>query len=92
MEFTNIDELTSEKTNQTETRREKFLDELEEKVDNIKDTYVYIKSLAKYYWVETQIFFNTNDVMNNILVSQKELKAMREYSIIESYNRLVYRK
>jgi len=92
MNFTNIDELTYSNSNQTETRKENFLNELEEKIDNIKDTYVYIKSLAKYYWVETQIFFNTNDVMNNILVSQKELKTMREYSVIESYNTLVYRR
>ena len=92
MDFTNIDELTSKQSNQIETSENKFLNELEKKIDNIKDTYVYIKSLAKYYWVETQIFFNTNDVMNNILVSQKELKTMREYSVIESYDTLVYRK
>ncbi|MFK7779775.1 MAG: DUF5906 domain-containing protein [Candidatus Gracilibacteria bacterium] len=92
MKFENIEELTSKKVKKTGSKQNLFLDELEEKVDNIKDTYVYIKSLAKYYWVQAKIFFSPNDVINNILVTPKELKTMREYSIIETYDSLVYRK
>jgi len=71
MEFKNIEKLNVEE--------DEFILSLSEKFKKMKDTYVYIKSLAKYYWVESQIFFTPNDVMNNLLLSPKELKSMRQY-------------
>jgi hypothetical protein len=74
MKFNKIDEL-----DKTISRKERFEEELAEKLENIKDTYIYIKSLAKYYWLEKQIFFSPADVQNNLLLSSKELNKTRQY-------------
>jgi len=74
MKFNKIDEL-----DKTISRKERFEEELAEKLKNIKDTYIYIKSLAKYYWLEKQIFFSPSDVQNNLLLSSKELNKSRQY-------------
>lgn len=87
MKFNKIDEL-----DKTISRKERFEEELAEKLKNIKDTYIYIKSLAKYYWLEKQIFFSPSDVQNNLLLSSKELNKSRQYWIIETYDSLIYKK
>lgn len=74
------------------SREDIFLEKLSEKIEEIKDTYIYVKSLAKYYWVEAKIFFTTNEVCNNLLLSSKELWKMREFWIIKDYDNLVYKK
>jgi hypothetical protein len=57
MDFKNI-----EKLSENQTKENKFLERLEEKMSEIKDTYIYIKSVAKYYWVEAKTFFSPADV------------------------------
>jgi hypothetical protein len=74
MEFKNI-----EKIENKISREDRFLDELAEKFEDIQDSYIYIKSLAKYYWVEAKVFFSPADTQNNLLISQKELKNVRQY-------------
>ncbi|USN59198.1 MAG: hypothetical protein H6767_03820 [Candidatus Peribacteria bacterium] len=74
MEFSNIDKLEKKIS-----REDKFLDDLAIKLEDVKETYIYIKSLAKYYWVEAKLFFSPNDVQNNTLLSNKELKLVRQY-------------
>lgn len=86
MNFKNIESLDKE-TN----KEEKFLSELEEKMQDIKDTYIYVKKQAKYYWVEEKTFFSAWDVQNNLLLSQKEIKKVREFWLIPTYKDLVYR-
>lgn len=87
MEFNNI-----EKIEKTMSREEKFLEELAEKFEDIQDSYIYIKNLAKYYWIEAKVFFSSADTQNNLLLSQKELKNVRQYGLIETFDNLVYKK
>lgn len=87
MEFSNIDKLEKKIS-----REDKFLDDLAIKLEDVKETYIYIKSLAKYYWIEAKLFFSPNDVQNNTLLSNKELKLVRQYWLISTYDNLVYKK
>ena len=55
---------------------DKFNDRLEELTEILAkshDTYAYIKSVAKYYWIEKRKFFRPMDVSNNLMCSNKEL-------------------
>lgn len=90
MKYENIERLVKKK--EINNSQDNFLIKLEEKIEEIKDTYIYIKCLAKYYWVENKIFFSPHDVCHNLLLSQKELSAMRQYWLIETYDNLVYKK
>jgi hypothetical protein len=92
MNLNNVVELINETSNKSKTDKSNFLDRLESKLDNITDTYIYVKSLAKYYWVEARIFFSPSDVCHNLIISQKELSAMRQYGLIETHDSLVYKK
>ena len=87
MDFKNI-----EKLSENQTKENKFLERLEEKMSEIKDTYIYIKSVAKYYWVEAKTFFSPADVWNNLLLTPNEIKTAREFWNIKTYNNFTYRK
>ena len=79
----------------------KFLLQQEEKrksntlVEQVKasnETYVYIKAVSKYYWVELNKFFNPIDVCNNLMISNKQLQELRQNDIIKDYDNLTYRR
>lgn len=93
-ELKNIEELMWDKkdnnSNKHIPKEDKFLDELPGKIDNFKDTYIYVKTKAKYYWVEKRIFFSPNDICNNLNISLKELRDMRSTWIIEEFNDITY--
>lgn len=67
-----------------------FTDRLENISDELKDTYCYIKSVAKYYWKEQKRFFRPADVANNIMCTNKELNWLRHYGIINTYDNICY--
>jgi hypothetical protein len=50
-----------------------FAERLEEISSQLSDTYVYIKSVAKYYWKEQKKFFSPRDVANNIMCTNADL-------------------
>ncbi len=69
---------------------EKLDERLEEISSELLDTYIYIKSVAKYYWKEQKKFFNPRDVANNIMCTNKELNWLRTYWIIDTYDNICY--
>lgn len=69
---------------------DKFADRLEYLSTELIDTYCYIKSVAKYYWVEQKRFFRPADVANNIMATNKELNWLRQYWIINTYDNICY--
>jgi len=70
---------------------------MEEEIENIQErllenseTYTYIKSVAKYYWLEMKTFFSPAQTSNNIRCSSKILDKLREYNIIKDYKNICY--
>jgi hypothetical protein len=57
----------------TSDRFNQRLDEISEDLAKSYDTYAYIKSVAKYYWIEKRKFFRPMDVANNLMCSNREL-------------------
>ena len=81
--------MTNEKKKETpEERRERLLDVMEE----IDDTYIYVKYLARFYWLEQKKFFHINDVANNLLRSAKVLNELRDDELMDTYDNVCYRK
>ena len=70
----------------------KRLTELSEELANGFDTYAYIKSVAKYYWIEKRKFFRPPDVANNLMCTNRELNWLRAYWIIATYDDICYYK
>ncbi len=71
----------------------KFAERLEKITEALAksfDTYAYIKSVAKYYWIEKRKFFRPPDVANNLMCSNRELNGLRSYDIIKTYNDICY--
>jgi|SaaInlStandDraft_7_1057024.scaffolds.fasta_scaffold04075_2 phage/plasmid-associated DNA primase len=54
------------------------------------ETYIYIKYLAKYMWVEKKKFFNSWEVLNNLMVRPDSLRQFRLSWDIATYNDLTY--
>lgn len=54
------------------------------------ETYVYIKTQAKYLWVEKKKFFKSPDVCNNLMIDLKELKWLRISEDIKTFDDMVY--
>lgn len=61
-----------------------------EKAQEYWENYVYIKSLAKYYWIEKRKFFNPADVASNLMVTSKQLLFLRMEWIVKTYDDIVY--
>lgn len=72
-------------------KENKKLDEIKSKIENINDEYIYLKKIAKYYWVEEKSFFSPNETANNLMLSQNELKLARQNWVIKDYIDLCYR-
>lgn len=64
--------------------------EIEKFLEKRTETYIYLKDIARYYWVERKKFFNSNDVCSNLLISQWELKRRRKENEIKSYDGICY--
>lgn len=61
------------------------------KKDNKEDKYVFIKSVARYYWLKKDVFYKTEDMLSCLLVSKDKLKEMRYSKVIETYDDMVYK-
>ncbi len=90
--LTNIEKLMSEDENPLKNTSDEILKALEKKLEYIDDTYIYIKTQARYLWIEEQIFFTPSDTANNLLLEASELKLMRQFWLIKSFNSLTYKK
>lgn len=71
---------------------DKFNERLEEITSELQDRYAYIKSLAKYYRLDRKKFFRPNEVSSNIMCTEKELRWLRQYWIIKTYDDICYYK
>jgi len=60
--------------------------------DSSRDNYIYLKDLARYYWIEKQKFFNSSDVCSNLMISQAKLKEYRQSWKIKDYDGICYYK
>ncbi len=69
---------------------EKFNERLEEITSDLLDNYAYIKWIAKYFWIDRKKFFRPNEVMSNIMCSEKELRGLRQYGIINTYDDICF--
>ena len=56
------------------------------------ETYIYVKTLAKFYWLEKLKFFRPNEVSNNLMISNDEIKNYRLSGDLKSYDEIVYLK
>lgn len=54
------------------------------------NTYIYIKNISKYYWVEWKRFFNKSEVCENLNRNSKYVTQLRSANIIETYNDISY--
>ena len=74
-------------------KEEKELTEIEEilqRIEECGDTYIYIKSQAKYYWVQQEAFFSHSETASNLQITPKQLTELRKYYIPE-YTDFVYK-
>ena len=55
------------------------------------ETYVYIKALARFYWIEKMKFFRPWDVANNLMVKSDVLKKLRMSEELKSYDDITYK-
>jgi len=76
----------------SEYKEDILVEELEEISKTFTETYIYIKSVAKYFWVEKRKFFSPTDVMNNIMCTNKQLQWFRKYSMLSEYDDICYLK
>lgn len=53
---------------------DKFTQRLEDISSEMVDRYAYIKSVAKYYWIDKKRFYRPNDVCSNLMVKESELR------------------
>lgn len=63
---------------------------LVEIASELSDTYIYVKSVAKYYWKEQKKFFSPRDVSNNIMCTNNELNWLRLNEVIKTFNSICY--
>lgn len=70
---------------------EVFYNNLEEKYDSIEWTYVFIKSISKYYWLENKRFLSVSDMCHNNMITSKEVQALRQFWLIETFDDLTYK-
>jgi len=55
---------------------EKRLDSI---VEDMVDNYIYIKSIASYYWIDRAKIFKPKDVSSNLMCTDHDLKLLRKY-------------
>jgi len=63
---------------------------LELLADEMEDHYIYIKSIASFYWVDKKKLFRPKDVSNNLMCNENDLKQLRRYWYINTYDDLCY--
>ena len=68
-----------------------FYNNLEEKYDSIEWTYVYIKSISKYLWLERKKFLSISDMCHNNMITTKEVMALRWFWIVQTFDDLTYK-
>jgi len=71
-------------------KSEKEKERLEEIASELSDTYIYVKSVAKYYWKEQKKFFSPRDVSNNIMCTNNELNWLRLNEVINTFDNICY--
>lgn len=68
----------------------KYREKLDYISDEMVDYYIYIKSIASFYWIDRAKLFKPKDVASNLMCNENDLKALRRYWYIETYNDLCY--
>jgi hypothetical protein len=58
---------------------EQLINKLDYITEDLTDTYVYIKSLASFYWLEQDRLYKPRDIANNLMCSEFDLKNLRRY-------------
>lgn len=71
--------------------KDKFLENLEIKYDSIEWNHVYIKSIAKYYWLERKKFLSVSEMCHNNLLTTKEVIALRSFWLVETFDDITYK-
>ena len=71
---------------------EQFNEKMEKVSRELQDTYCYIKDIASYYWLDKRKFFKHQDVMNNLMCSNKEIQWLRSNGTIKTYDGICYKK
>jgi len=69
-----------------------MLNNLEKLMNSSRDNYIYLKDIARYYWIEKQKFFSWADVCSNLMITQAKLKEYRQSWKIKDYDSICYRK
>lgn len=64
---------------------------IEKMVESSDETYIYLKDVAKYFWVEKKKFYSRWEVCSNLCISGKNLNDMRGDEI-KDYDGLCYQK
>lgn len=67
------------------------IDYKKEIIEEKEDRYVFIKSLARYYWLKKDVFHKAEDVCSCLLKSREQLKEMRLNWEIKTYDDMVYK-
>jgi len=67
-----------------------MLENIEELLNPSKDTYIYLKDMAKYYWVEKWKFFKWPDVCSNLMIPKVKLNEYRKTGKIGDYDSICY--
>jgi len=65
--------------------------EREELIQNMEDHYVYIKSIAEYYWIEQQRYYKPKEVESNLMCTKEDLYKLRKSWTIPSFDGICYR-
>ena len=68
------------------------IEQLEKLAESITDSYVYVKYMARFYWLNQKKFFSSTDTANNLLCTPKELNELRESSVIPTYDNICYQR
>jgi len=67
------------------------MDNIEQLLESSDETYIYLKDVAKYYWVEKKKFYSRWEVCSNLRIPAKDIFDMR-WDEIKDYDGLCYKK
>jgi len=72
------------------SKKEDKAEKLEKIVEYMLDEYVYIKYMARFYWVQKKVFYKSSDAAANLLISPSDLIELRENWVIKDYDNICY--
>lgn len=87
--FKNIEDLKNNPLGLNESDL-KLYNKIQDLIESSGDTYVYIKSVAKFYWVKKKKFFTPSETAFNMKLSVEDLKKARWWELIKDYDDFCY--